>query len=739
MNRNTGLLSAAGCLTLSFALFILILTGYSLIDIHKKPDDVALTDWKFIWSTDKRELEGDIEKWNVSSADAPVQKPPQFLYGTAYVRLRTSLPEIERGRALKLITANSPVKVHINGNQVYNNRYESAVYSGNRINTIPLDEADGHKPVDIYMGVPYAFSLSAYLTYDTGYSGISSLAWLVTGSAFLAVGLISFLILIVAAVKSENKAELIWLSFTFVSGGAGAFLYGLSMFSRDLLSPLIFKAQLSLTLFTFAAMFCTSVSLCGKWKRAEKITAVLMLAAVLIFSFTGYEQGLWIVAVYPLLLLAAAVVAMFKFRYALRDRSDYAFLTATVFMIGAFCGIFDMTRLFTGWSSDVAGLRHIEIAIYCCVTFFVTIVRALYKDIGHKEHKRLVERNNLWVEKAVSSYAGIFAQQSIPGFCRETARAVKELLIFDNKVEGDGKQSPDDLHISMAFIRNGEYGEIYTENQIEPCSYQLIVNRAQNLGDKPVLIGEHTLDMLFYLGGTPACILHIDGINNRPSSNLQNTLKNSYVSISSALNSLELKEDIVELQENVFINLAEIAEQKQADIGAHLHIVSEMVKVICEQLGMSEHETHIVSMASMVHDIGKLAIPEGIISKKGKLTDDEFAIMQDHVIYGYNMMSKSPGEFMSAAAIIAQQHHEKYDGTGYIGLAGEQIHIYARIVAIADVLDALLSERSYKRAWTAEHACQYIDDNSGVHFDPKLVETFDKCKHKLISIKKLYS
>jgi HD-GYP domain-containing protein (c-di-GMP phosphodiesterase class II) len=94
---------------------------------------------------------------------------------------------------------------------------------------------------------------------------------------------------------------------------------------------------------------------------------------------------------------------------------------------------------------------------------------------------------------------------------------------------------------------------------------------------------------------------------------------------------------------------------------------------------------------------------------------------------------------MAAAAVIAQQHHEKFDGTGYIEMVGEEIHLYARIVAIADVFDALLSDRPYKQAWTPEQACRHIISNSGTHFDPRLVQIFERCKDTLIAIKKRYT
>jgi HD-GYP domain-containing protein (c-di-GMP phosphodiesterase class II) len=152
-------------------------------------------------------------------------------------------------------------------------------------------------------------------------------------------------------------------------------------------------------------------------------------------------------------------------------------------------------------------------------------------------------------------------------------------------------------------------------------------------------------------------------------------------------------------------------------------------------LQLSQREIQMVSLASMVHDIGKLAIPESVLEKVGELSEEEYRIMQDHIIYGYNILSKSPGEFMNAAAIIAQQHHEKYDGTGYLKFRGEHIHPYARLVAVADVLDALLSDRPYKTAWMPDEAFAYLNEQSGKHFDPQLVILCNQNKTTLLKAK----
>jgi response regulator RpfG family c-di-GMP phosphodiesterase len=197
---------------------------------------------------------------------------------------------------------------------------------------------------------------------------------------------------------------------------------------------------------------------------------------------------------------------------------------------------------------------------------------------------------------------------------------------------------------------------------------------------------------------------------------------------------MRLKNDMAITQESVFMNLAEIVEEKNHGEGEHLLRVSQYVGIICEELGMDENEVNMAKKASIMHDIGKLAIPTHLLGKQGKLSDSEYRIVQDHVVYGYNIMAKSPGRLMKIGALIAQQHHEKWNGEGYIGLKGEEINIFARITAIADVFDALVSERSYKEAWSIEDTYAYINSESGKHFDPEVVEAFNCCKDRITEI-----
>jgi putative two-component system response regulator len=126
-----------------------------------------------------------------------------------------------------------------------------------------------------------------------------------------------------------------------------------------------------------------------------------------------------------------------------------------------------------------------------------------------------------------------------------------------------------------------------------------------------------------------------------------------------------------------------------------------------------------------MHDIGKVAIPDRILLKPGKLNADELAVMREHAVLGYELLKESTSPLLRAGAAIALGHHEKYDGSGYPqGLTGQDIPIFSRIVAVADVFDALSSSRPYKRAWSVDEAAEFLRAGRGAHFDPHCVDAF---------------
>lgn len=167
------------------------------------------------------------------------------------------------------------------------------------------------------------------------------------------------------------------------------------------------------------------------------------------------------------------------------------------------------------------------------------------------------------------------------------------------------------------------------------------------------------------------------------------------------------------------------AEYKDVETGAHIIRVSHICKLLAKGLGMNDEEADLVLHASPMHDVGKIGIPDDVLLKPGKLDADEWEMIKTHTTIGAGIIGDHPSELLKAARIIALTHHEKWDGSGYPDAKeGEAIHIYGRIVAIADVFDALTSKRPYKDAWPIEKAIEEISDCSGKHFDPECVSVF---------------
>lgn len=197
--------------------------------------------------------------------------------------------------------------------------------------------------------------------------------------------------------------------------------------------------------------------------------------------------------------------------------------------------------------------------------------------------------------------------------------------------------------------------------------------------------------------------------------------------------------EIEHTQKEIIMTMGTICEGRSQETANHVRRVAEYSALLARLIGLSGAEQELLRIASPMHDIGKVAIPDAILHKPGRLSEAEYAEMTAHAALGYEMLRGSSRPIIQAAAIIAHQHHEKYDGSGYPKrLAGEQIHIYGRITALADVFDALGSERIYKRAWPLERILAFIREQKGRHFDPTLVELFFEQLDEFLLIQNCY-
>ena len=200
-----------------------------------------------------------------------------------------------------------------------------------------------------------------------------------------------------------------------------------------------------------------------------------------------------------------------------------------------------------------------------------------------------------------------------------------------------------------------------------------------------------------------------------------------------------LNYEIENTQKEVVFTMGSIGESRSKETGNHVKRVSEYSKLLAIYYGLNEKEAELLKQASPMHDIGKVAIPDSVLNKPGRFDEDERKIMDTHAALGYEMLKHSNRALLKTAAIVAYEHHEKWDGNGYPrGLSGEDIHIYGRITALADVFDALGSDRCYKKAWNDEKIFNLFKEERAKHFDPKLIDIFFEHLDEFLKIRETF-
>ena len=197
--------------------------------------------------------------------------------------------------------------------------------------------------------------------------------------------------------------------------------------------------------------------------------------------------------------------------------------------------------------------------------------------------------------------------------------------------------------------------------------------------------------------------------------------------------------EIIDTQKEVINTLGQVVESRSSETANHTIRVGDMSYELARLAGLSKKEAELVRVASPMHDVGKIGIPDKILNKPGKLTQEEYKTMRQHTAIGFSLLNKSRRPVFKAAAIIAHQHHERWDGKGYPqGLQGEETHIYGRIVGLVDVFDAIFSDRIYRKSMPLEKALGIIRQEAGNHFDPRLVELFLDNISRFLAISERY-
>lgn len=362
---------------------------------------------------------------------------------------------------------------------------------------------------------------------------------------------------------------------------------------------------------------------------------------------------------------------------------------------------------------------------------YVTIVAALrsYKDI--KELKK----NKLTLEKVIESSQFLFRERKMNAFSNQFPSHMKDIIdvLSGFIATNDGEH---ENYMMKAGFGKYQKNEGRCLQDVTSIHIKELVHKAE--ATNRIL---HQLNECIYCFYGQNEVKHVIYFEfNQVFNSWEKNICNLYVSMVGIwINNRYLSREVESALEEILFTLGEVAEARSQELGNHVKRVSKYVKLLALKCGLHEEEAELISMASPVHDIGKLAIPDQILNKPGKLSKEEFEVIKGHSSAGFEMLKNSKRPILKTASMIAIQHHEKWNGTGYpLGLKGEEIHIYGRIVAIADVFDALSSERVYKDSWSFDRILDYIIDKRGEFFDPRITDIFITHYQEFIEIHDKY-
>ncbi|MDR3411876.1 MAG: DUF3369 domain-containing protein [Formivibrio sp.] len=353
-----------------------------------------------------------------------------------------------------------------------------------------------------------------------------------------------------------------------------------------------------------------------------------------------------------------------------------------------------------------------------------------YNDIMTIEHQRsMLEANRRGLLKVIEASSTIFRQQSIRQFAQGVLEQLQALLFFEQEAlyvviqGGLTALTGQDGEIKVMYATGGYQhlcGQDLDNGDLErfKSSIDQAIQQEHSIYAQDHFIG------FFKSPHGPVNLLIIDGpvaLSHPDTSLVELFCRN----VSIAYENLMLSHEIEDTQRTIIYQLSEVIEHRSPDTGNHIRRMAEYSWLLAKAMGLTDEEASIVRAASPLHDAGKVAIPDAVLNKPGPFTPEERNIMDGHAEMGYLLFKEARPRTLKMAAMIAHEHHEKWNGQGYPqGLSGEAISLAGRIVALADVYDALSQARCYKKPWPQEDVLNAIRAGRGTQFDPDVVDAF---------------
>ncbi|HEY9081091.1 DUF3369 domain-containing protein [Magnetovibrio sp.] len=353
-----------------------------------------------------------------------------------------------------------------------------------------------------------------------------------------------------------------------------------------------------------------------------------------------------------------------------------------------------------------------------------------------------LEANKRGLEHVIEASSNIFELQSLQQFTKGVLEQITSLLHLDHdaaylKANGlAAAHEGDDLRVIAGI---GAFERLVGQNGIQNLDPEVVSDLLGAIENGRNLYKDGRFTGFFKSSRGTENLVHMSGLGDL--SELDRSLLDVFANnVGVAFENIELHQDIEETQREIVYMLGEAVETRSKETGNHVKRVAEISKLLALKIGLDNDEAEILRLASPMHDVGKIGIPDAILNKPGKHTPEEWEIMKTHAQLGYDMLKNSKRRILRAGAIIARDHHEKWAGGGYPrNLKGEEIHIYGRISAVADVFDALGSDRCYKKAWPMDKIIDLFKAERGRHFDPQLVDILLSNIDSVIAIRDHYA
>ena len=725
INENKRLIPLLG---VSFIIFLVVLSFYLIFNYISTGlgNDKLVTGWEYQYSKNGEfELNADMRTYTQQS---PILTEKDVVKDYLYLSKR--IEASDNDRYLTIITDHSPIKIILNGVEIYNNHYEDGRYTGNCYNAIELT-GNGHEHnVEVYMKIPLSVQFEARLKEISENEIVASFN--PSGSFFVCVGfaIVGIILAIVSVVLCIKYKKILWtlnialfVAYTSIAEAVYYFSYATYLFNASIW----FNISIGLMFCSFFIGICTHMRFFAKKLKQMFLSVFIGLIFVAAVSFSPTILILKIVVgVMCIVAISLEIYLLNKMTESLKRRTQYAQAMSTNIILT----IINIIFIYIMFIARIRGVFEYSIMSSMVLSSLISEYIAYSRHSYARKNQQLQLQSSIYgdsVDSLSILIKNILKCKSEIELIKNAGNEVSKLIKMFNNVEND-------INYCVA-VKNGEvYNEVVNRNVVN-CNYELI-EKNYLLHSKKCIFSETYFEYILLKGNEVYAIMHFDGVKNGISPFFASMIESAYCSIEIAFEKMILRFDNSELRNIIFEQLAETAELSDGGSLDHLNSISKITYILCKQLGFDEDKCVLIRDASKLHDLGKIAIPKSIIDKEGKLSKEENIIMRNHTKFGYVILSAYENDkFLAVAAEIAKYHHESFDGNGYNMLKGTDIPLSARIVTVCDVFDALTSKRSYKEAWRFDDAVNYINENSGIMFDPEIVSAFNQCLPDIKQIK----